>query len=158
MDLVTVWLEELCDEGFSGTSNVVGGMLQTEVVYPSRYSFNIGFFGNVSLSETVRIKSRQKSLDPTKDKSLPPNGVYIIDLPRLGPHIGPVQFSASSLPGSSLRTPCSRWSLRRTCHVEEPLSLSGLCQRMAPDLVCDDWLFSFVMRKRLHKVAITECR
>jgi hypothetical protein len=25
---------------------------------------------------------------------------------------------------------------------------------VASDLVCDDWLFSFVMRKWLHKIAV----
>jgi hypothetical protein len=87
MDLITVWFKELCDERFSGTSNVVGRMLQTEVVYPLRYGLNICFFSHVSLSETVRIKGRQKSLDPTEDKGSPPNSVYIINLPRFGPHI-----------------------------------------------------------------------
>jgi len=47
----------------------------------------------------------------------------------------------------ALRAADSR--LRETCHARKPVSrsLPRLCYRVASDLVCDDWLFSFVMRK-----------
>jgi hypothetical protein len=65
-------------------------------------------------------------------------------------------LSASPPLGFSLRTPRRQWSPRGICHVEHPLPqpISRLCYRLASDLVCRDWLFSFVMRERLHRIAI----
>jgi hypothetical protein len=47
MELASVWLEALRDQGFSGTRNVIGRMLQTEVVYPSGNTLSVSVFTNV---------------------------------------------------------------------------------------------------------------
>src|SRR4029450_8477031 len=99
--------------------------------------------------------------------SILPLSTMLIELVIVGASIFSVPLGSSSLAwlaplsaspplGFSLRTPRRQWSPRGICHVEHPLPqpISRLCYRLASDLVCRDWLFSFVMRERLHRIAI----
>jgi hypothetical protein len=47
MELASVRLEELSDQDFSGTRNIIGRMLHTEVVYPSANISSVSSFTNV---------------------------------------------------------------------------------------------------------------
>jgi hypothetical protein len=77
--------EKLGDQSFCGIRNAVSPMVQTIVVYPSRNTLGISLFSDIRGSRNVEIVSTQKSLDPTKDKRLPPNSIHIANLLRLCP-------------------------------------------------------------------------
>src|SRR5262245_32520928 len=83
----SVRFKKLRDEIFCGASNVVDWMVHTVLVYPTCNLFGISFLSDVRRSSTIRVVGSQKSIDPTKDKGIPPNRIRIANLPRLSPQI-----------------------------------------------------------------------
>jgi hypothetical protein len=76
---------KVCDQGFSGTGDVMERVLHTVVIYPSRNLSSIGSFSKIKHCRTVEILGGQKSLNPTKDECLPPNRIHVATVSSLRP-------------------------------------------------------------------------
>jgi hypothetical protein len=85
MDLVSVLSQKIRYQSLSRTRNIIRGVLQTVVIYPSRNIIAIRSLTNVRSSGPIEIVGTQKSLDPTQNKRLPPNLIRVATLSRLRP-------------------------------------------------------------------------
>jgi hypothetical protein len=85
MDLVSVRSQKIRYQSLSRTCNIIRGVLQTVVIYPSRNIIPIRSLTNVRSSGPIEIVGTQKSLDPTQNKRLPPNLIRVATLSRLRP-------------------------------------------------------------------------
>ena len=110
------------------------------------------FFGNVGINGNLQVSGQRSAVVPFPDGSR--RALYCMG--GLVRGFRQRQASTRSRRRKARCTLCSRWSPRRTCHVEQPLPqpFLRLCRRVASDLLCGDRLFSFVMRERLHRIAI----